>query len=91
MQPRRSTRVVPDIRPLTPAFSPRPETQQLTHAQLVTEITSLRRMLAAERRRNATIEAILVKQIDITQTTLENVREAFFQAAAPKPTQGGRQ
>jgi hypothetical protein len=63
---------------------------QLTRDELIAQNLDLKTLLSAERRRNAKIEAILIKQLDTQQASLEAVREAFFEQVAPKPT-GSRQ
>lgn len=77
----------------TPALTPTSQptlTGLLTRSELVGQNADLKRLLTAERQRNAKIEQILVKQLDTLQASLDAVRSAYFQTLAPKPN-GGKQ
>jgi hypothetical protein len=73
------------LRPLTPELPEPKESGKLTHAQLTLEVFSLRKLLAAERKRHAQIEGATAKYLSILeaniaagQASLAAAREAYF-------------
>jgi hypothetical protein len=71
----------------TPAITPViPAVGTQTREEMAANIFSLKKLLTAERQRNARIEVILCKQLDTLQASLEAIREAYFLQLAPKPT-----
>lgn len=85
---RRTSRFDASTPALTPASQPT-LTGLLTRSELVGQNADLKRLLTAERQRNAKIEQVLVKQLDTLQASLDAVRAAYIEQVAPKPT--GRQ
>jgi len=80
------------LRPAIPPLTPDPKTvEPLTYAEVVNQNNYATYLLKQERRRHAAVERFFVKSLDELQTALDRTREAFFQQAAPKPTQGSRQ
>ena len=82
---RRPTRLRPALTPLTPAIpEPRPDIGLISHAQLKSELCSVRRLLAVERQRNAKIERVLVHQLDELQCRVDSLRSLYMQTLTPQ-------
>lgn len=85
---RRSKRLAPDLRPLTPAI---PESTESTapyanrsHEQLVALVHHLNNQLKAERVRNGKALKILVQHLDELQSSLDSVRGLYFEQISSK-------
>lgn len=88
MNDRRNKRLVPDLAPLTP--EPRPAVGEMTRAELAAQNVDLKRLLSAERRRNAKIEQILVKYCEETEVRNGNLREVIFSNLSGAMLERGR-
>jgi hypothetical protein len=55
---------------------------ELTREQLIAKLLDYKRQLAAERRRNGRIEALLVRVLDETETKMQDARTAFVATLA---------
>jgi hypothetical protein len=82
MQERRGTKLRPALPPLTPEPTERKPVGTLTLQEAHAEILNLKRLLTAERRRNAAIETVLLKHLAETELRADGARAAFFEAQA---------
>jgi hypothetical protein len=84
----RSTKLRPAVPPLTP--DPRPAIGEMTREELIAQNLDLKRLLSAERRRNARIEQILVKHLEETEARNGALREVVFSNLSTSMLELGR-
>jgi hypothetical protein len=82
MYQRRGTKLRPALPPLTPEPPERKPVGTLTLEEAHAEVINLKRLLTAERRRNAAIENVLLKHLAETELKADAARTAFFEAQA---------
>lgn len=85
---RREKRLTPDLRPLTPEQPTAAE--PLTYAEVVAQNNYAEYLLKTERRRHAFVEKQFVKSLNEVQDCLDNVRQLYIAAIAPKPAPSER-
>jgi hypothetical protein len=86
---RRAKPLRPVLAPLTPE-EPRPAIGEYSREELIALNLDLKKMLSAERRRNAKIEQILVKHLDETEVKNGNLRDALFSNLSAAMLERGR-
>ena len=91
MQQRRTSRLSPVVRPLTPSL---PEPEPIKRTNPANEVARLKGQLAAERRRHQRLEGAFAKYLAVLEQTCSALREACLiknEPLIPDPLKRGKQ